>query len=430
MSGDNEEGAMKTGTRPEPQPRSSPPPISRPRSGSQPSAGRFAPGEVVAERFRIVGLLGKGGMGEVYRADDLRLGQPVALKFLPESFAADADRVERFYNEVRVARQVSHPNVCRMYDIGEVSGLHYLAMEFVDGDDLASLLRRIGRLPEDKGLDIARQLCAGLAAAHDRGVLHRDLKPENIMIDGRGKVRITDFGLAGIADEIAQGDVRSGTPAYMSPEQLSGREVTTRSDVYSLGLVLYEIFTGKRAFEGKTFVEFLRKHEREAPPEPSRLVTNLDPAIESVILRCLAKDPLARPSSALSVAGGLPGADPLTAALLAGETPSPEMVAAAGGTGLPSRRVVMASALVTLAATLAVVFLGIQNQIQDYAPMGKPTAVLEDRARDILRALGSGEAADAATGYSFDAEYLLDVARKDQSQTRWDHLATNEPPVL
>jgi len=431
MSEDNEEGSMKTGTRPEPRPLSAPPtPISRPRSGSHPSDGRFAPGEVVAERFRIVGLLGKGGMGEVYRADDLRLGQPVALKFLPESFAADADRVDRFYNEVRVARQVSHPNVCRMYDIGEVGGLHYLAMEFVDGDDLASLLRRIGRLPEDKGLDIARQLCAGLAAAHDRGVLHRDIKPENIMIDGRGKVRITDFGLAGIADEIAQGDVRSGTPAYMSPEQLSGREVTTRSDVYSLGLVLYEIFTGKRAFEGKSYVEFLRKHEHEAAPEPSRLVTNLDPAIESVILRCLAKDPMARPASALSVAGGLPGADPLTAALLAGETPSPEMVAAAGGTDLPSSKLVMASALVTLVATFAIVFLGIQNQIQDYVSLGKPPAVLEDRARDILKALGSGEAADNANGYFYDGEYLLDVARKDQSQTRWDHLATNEPPVL
>jgi serine/threonine-protein kinase len=420
----DEDEAMRTGTRPEPRP------ASRTRSGSHPGDGRFAPGEAIAERFRIVGLLGKGGMGEVYRADDLRLGQPVALKFLPESFARDPDRVDRFYNEVRVARQVSHPNVCRMYDIGEVSGLHYLAMEFVDGDDLASLLRRIGRLPEDKGIDIARQLCAGLAAAHERGVLHRDIKPENIMIDGRGKVRITDFGLAGIADEIAQGDLRSGTPAYMSPEQLSGREVTTRSDVYSLGLVLYEIFTGKRVFEGKTFVEFLRKHEHEAPVEPSRLVTTLDSAIESLILRCLAKDPLARPASALAVAGGLPGADPLTAALLAGETPSPEMVAAAGGTDLPSSKVVLASATVAIAATLALVFLGIQNQIIGLVPMEKAPAVLEDRAREILKTVGSVEVADSATGYAVDYEYLLEVAKTDLSKGRWDHLAANEPPVL
>jgi len=370
-------------------------------------------------------------MGEVYRADDLRLGQPVALKFLPETFASNHDRLDRFYNEVRVARQVSHPNVCRMYDIGEVDGLHYLAMEFVDGDDLASLLRRIGHLPEDKGLDIARQLCAGLAAAHERGVLHRDLKPENIMIDGRGKVRITDFGLAGIEEEIAQGDIRSGTPAYMSPEQLSGRAVSARSDVYSLGLVLYEIFTGKRAFEGKTFIEFLRKHENEAPADPSTLVTTIDPSIESAILRCLAKDPLARPGSALAVAGLLPGADPLTAALLAGQTPSPEMVAAAGGTDLPRARVVTASAVLTAVVVLVVVFLGFHDNIIQFVPMEKPPAVLEDRGREILKALGApSEFGDHASSYAYDQEYLFDASKKDQSATRWDHLRTNQPPVL
>jgi hypothetical protein len=435
MTGDDE--GLKTGTRPEPRAPSGSASgsvaktTSRPRTTSQPGDGRFSPGEVLADRFRIVALLGRGGMGEVYRADDLRLGQPVALKFLPESLAADQDRLDRFYNEVRVARQVAHPNVCRMFDIGEVEGLHYLAMEFVDGDDLASLLRRIGRLPEDKGLDIARQLCAGLAAAHERGVLHRDLKPENIMIDGRGKVRITDFGLASVEEEIREGDIRSGTPAYMSPEQLSGREVTVRSDVYSLGLVLYEIFTGKRAFEGKTFVEFLRKHENEAPVEPSRIVPNIDTAIESAILRCLAKDPKARPSSALAVSGSLPGADPLTAALMAGQTPSPEMVAAAGGGDLPSPRLVWGSALLSAVTVLVVVFLGVHDNAIKYVPMEKAPAVLEDRAREILRTLGAPvESADQAQGYAFDTEYLLDIARKDQSKTRWDHLRSNQPPIL
>jgi hypothetical protein len=438
MAGDDE--ALKTGTRPEPRAPSgssghsagsAPKAVSRARTTSQPGDGRFSPGEVLAERFRIVGLLGRGGMGEVYRADDLRLGQPVALKFLPESFAADQDRLDRFYNEVRVARQVSHPNVCRMFDIGEADGLHYLAMEFVDGDDLASLLRRIGRLPEDKGLDIARQLCAGLAAAHDRSVLHRDLKPENIMIDGRGKVRITDFGLASVEAEIQGGDIRSGTPAYMSPEQLSGREVTVRSDIYSLGLVLYEIFTGKRAFEGKTFVEFLRKHENDAPLEPSRIVANIDTAIESAVLRCLAKDPRARPSSALAVSGSLPGADPLTAALMAGQTPSPEMVAAAGGGDLPSPWLIRGSALLTAAIVLAIVFFGLHDNIIKFVPMEKPPAVLEDRAREILKTLGApAEFGDQALGYSFDTDYLLDVMKRDQSMGRWDHLRSNQPPVL
>src|SRR5437879_8478203 len=159
-------------------------------------------------------------MGEVYRADDLTLDQTVALKFLPAGVAADSDRLAQFHAELRIARQVSHKNVCRLYDLGEHEGRRFLTMEYVDGEDLASLLRRIGRLPADKAVDIARQLCAGLAAAHERGVLHRDLKPDNVMLDGRGKVRITDFGLAGLAESFRGDEVRSGTPAYMSPEQL------------------------------------------------------------------------------------------------------------------------------------------------------------------------------------------------------------------
>src|SRR5271155_1338620 len=215
------------------------------------SEGRFLPGRLLASRYRIIALLGKGGMGEVYRADDLTLGQQVALKFLPDEAARDLGLLERFKNEVRIARRVSHPNVCRVYDVGDVEGHTFFTMEYVDGEDLASLLRRIGRLPEDKALDIARQLCAGLAAAHAKGVLHRDLKPANLMLDGRGQVVITDFGLAGVADQIQGAEVRSGTPAYMAPEQLAGKEVSTRSDIFSLGLVLYEVFTGKRAFAPK-----------------------------------------------------------------------------------------------------------------------------------------------------------------------------------
>ena len=151
--------------------------------------GRFLPGRLLASRYRIVALLGKGGMGEVYRADDLTLGQAVALKFLPDEAARDEGLLERFRNEVRIARRVSHPNVCRVYDVGDVDGHTFFTMEYVDGEDLASLLRRIGRLPPDKALDISRQLCAGIAAAHSKGVLHRDLKPANIMLDGRGQDR-------------------------------------------------------------------------------------------------------------------------------------------------------------------------------------------------------------------------------------------------
>ena len=176
----------------------------------------------VLGNYRMVRLLGKGGMGEVYRADDLKLRQPVALKFLPEALSKDPKKLERFLHEVRVARQVSHPNVCRVYDIAEADGQHFISMEYVDGEDLAVVLRRMGRPSKEKALQIARQLCAGLAAAHDKGVLHRDLKPHNVMIDGQGRVRITDFGLAGFAGDFIGKEVYAGTPAYMAPEQLTG----------------------------------------------------------------------------------------------------------------------------------------------------------------------------------------------------------------
>jgi serine/threonine protein kinase len=181
--------------------------------------GRFPPGTLLGGRYRIVERLGRGGMGEVFRADDLKLGQPVALKFLPSALDRDPARLTQLHTEVRMARQVSHPNVCRVYDVGEYDGHTFLSMEYVDGEDLASLLRRIGRFAQDRATELARQICAGLAAAHDLGVLHRDLKPANIMLDADGRVRITDFGLAGVAGSFS--DVRAGTPAYMAPEQVT-----------------------------------------------------------------------------------------------------------------------------------------------------------------------------------------------------------------
>jgi serine/threonine-protein kinase len=271
---------------------------------------RFAPGSLIAERYRILSSLGRGGMGEVFRADDLTLGQPVALKFLPE-LMIDEFMLERFRNEVRTARRISHPNVCRVYDIGETNNQVFLSMEYVDGEDLSSLLRRNVRLHLNKALEIARKICLGLAAAHDKGVLHRDLKPSNIMIDGRGEVRVMDFGLAGLAHEIE--DVRSGTPAYMAPEQLVGKEVTVRSDIYSLGLVLYELFTGKPAFEGNTHDEIMRVRYQSRLDRTSTLVRNLDSAVELVVTRCLEEKPEDRPSSALIVSAALPGGEYLIA---------------------------------------------------------------------------------------------------------------------
>lgn len=386
---------------------------------------RFVPGASLAGRYRIVALVGKGGMGKVYRAEDLKLGQTVALKFLPEPLVSDAAARARFHREVRVARQVSHPNVCRVFDIGETDGLVFLSMEYVDGEDLASLLRRIGRLPPDKALEIARQLCAGLAAAHEYGVLHRDLKPSNVMIDGRGKARITDFGLAGLADEFRADELGAGTPAYMAPEQLQGKEVTVRSDIYALGLVLYELFTGKRPFEAPTIIEMKYLQEQSTPTSPSALIKDLDPVVERVILRCLEKDLRKRPASVLQVAAALPGGDPLAAALAAGETPSPEMVAASGEVEGLRPAVAWACVAGVVVGVLAAVLLGAQAKLYRRVPLEKPPEALAERARQILQSVGYSEPpVDTALGLYQNDEYLRYIREHDKSKTRWDNLET------
>jgi serine/threonine-protein kinase len=401
-------------------------------------AGRFAPGEVLGERYRIIGLLGRGGMGEVYRADDLKLGQAVALKFLPESPAAsgqsDADATalaDRFRAEVRNARQVSHPNVCRVYDLGEIEGRLFLSMEYVDGEDLATLLKRIGRLPPAKALEIARQLCAGLAAAHDKGVLHRDLKPSNIMIDGQGRARITDFGLAvRPEDELAEGRI-VGTPAYMSPEQLAGRAATVKSDLYALGLVLYEIFTGKKAFEAATLAEWKRKHAQEPPTAPSSHISDVDPAVERVILRCLEKDPRQRPASALAVAAALPGGDPLAAALAAGETPSPELVAAAGETEGFEPRVAVAWLASVLIGLVAVCALSDKVYMTGVVPLPNPPEVLAAKAHELAQQFGyTAPPLDSASGFFQDDDYLRYIEEHDKTPNRWEQLKSGNPSAI
>jgi predicted Ser/Thr protein kinase len=404
---------------------------SRPPSSSAYSLreGRFLPGRLLAGRYRIIALLGKGGMGEVYRADDLTLGQPVALKFLPEEAGRDQALLERFRNEVRIARRVSHPNVCRVYDIGEVDAHSFFTMEYVDGEDLASLLRRIGRLPQDKALDIARQLCAGLLAAHAKGVLHRDLKPANIMLDGRGQVVITDFGLAGVAGQIQGAEVRSGTPAYMAPEQLAGKEVTARSDIYGLGLVLYEIFTGKRAFPETA--ESVRSRGDRTPSRPSSVVRDLDPIVERVILRCLEKEPSARPATVLSVAAALPGGDPLAAALAAGETPSPQLVAASGETAGLRPRVAVACFAAVLLALGVVTYLAAHYSALEKMRLEMTPEVLTQKAREVIARLGYVERpVDSAFGLDYDGDFQDYVEKNDKPRPNWDAVLAARPTLL
>ncbi len=367
-------------------------------------------------------------MGEVYRADDLRLGQPVALKFLPVDLQREPARLAQFHNEVRVARQVSHPNVCRVYDIGEVSGLLYLSMEYVGGEDLATSLRRIGRFPEDKATDIARQLCAGLAAAHQRGVIHRDLKPANVMLDEDGRVRVMDFGLAvvGGAD-----DVRAGTPAYMAPEQLLGKEVTTRSDIFALGLVLYELFTGRRAFTATTIAELQAQHQNRSTPPPSTIVSAMDPSIERAILRCLEPDPDRRPTAALAVSAALPGGDPLAAALAAGETPSPEMVAAAGeGIGLRASVAwpVFGAVLVGTVVTFAV---ALRTSPLDRMRPEYSSEILAQKARDIVAQLGlSSRGQDQEYEFTWNEDLTKYIKDNDKPSPKWNEVLSQSPSPL
>jgi serine/threonine-protein kinase len=400
----------------------------KPGGGPTTDRQRFVPGALLASRYRIVSRLGKGGMGEVFRADDLILGQPVALKFLPESASGNLDLLKRFYDEVRIARQVSHANVCRVYDIGEIEGQPYLSMEYIDGEDLSSLLRRIGRLPADKAVEFARKMCAGLAAAHKQGVLHRDLKPGNIMIDARGEPRITDFGLAALAAGLEGAEIRNGTPVYMAPEQLEGREVSVRSDLYALGLVFYEMFTGKLPHQANTVAEILVLRKESRVTNPSALVSGIDPAVERVILRCLDPDPKQRPESALALAASLPGGDPLAAALAAGETPSPEVVAASGSTEGLSPKVGGAALAAVFVGFIALLVLLPRLQMVNRLPLENPPEVLTAKTRDILRSLGYIQRpADFASGFYGNDGYFEFMRPRIVGADKWREVLSQPP---
>ncbi len=410
-------------------------PVVAPRAGRMISSDSvpvgFTPGAILADRYRIIGLLGRGGMGEVYRADDLKLGQPVALKFLPASLASDPARRERFFAEVRITRQLSHPNICRVYDIAEFDGRHFLSMEYIDGEDLASLIKRIGYLSNEKVLEIARQLAAGLAAAHDRGVLHRDLKPANIMLDGHGRVRITDFGLAIVAADETQAAEIVGTPAYMAPEQFAGKGGSVRSDIYALGLVLYEICCGKQAFTAASIAEIIGQKDVHTPRSPSEIREGVNPVIERLIMRCLERDPRARPASVAQLAAALPGGDPVAAAIAAGETPSPEMVAASGLKEGLRPAVALGLVAFVIVASIAVMWMkGSTDLLQRVAP-GKPPDALIERTRELIQKAGyPDQATDSAFGFSYDQSFIQYVQNSDKSAGRWKKVEKFNPVIF
>ncbi len=264
-------------------------------------------GSTFAERYQIIEELGKGGMGRVYKVLDTKINEKIALKLIRPDISMDKNTITRFSNELKLARKVRHKNICQMFDLGEEKGTHFITMEFVPGEDLKSMIRMSGHLAVGTTVSVAKQICDGLAEAHESGVVHRDLKPSNIMIDKGGNARIMDFGIARSlkAKGITGSGVMIGTPEYMSPEQVEGKEVDQRSDIYSLGVILYEMITGQVPFEGGTPFTIGVKHKSEAPQNPKELNAQMPNELSELILRCLEKDKEARYQSAEEVLADL-----------------------------------------------------------------------------------------------------------------------------
>jgi serine/threonine protein kinase len=253
---------------------------------------RLKRGDILAQRYEVIEELGSGAMGKIYKVKDIKIGEKMAMKILNPEITSDGTTVLRFKNELRLARTITHKNVCRMFEINEDQGMVFITMEYISGEDLKRTLIRIGQLSPGKSIIITKQICAGLTAAHQMGVIHRDLKPQNIMLDQEGNVRIMDFGIARSeqAKGLTETGVIIGTPEYISPEQLEGLELDQRADIYSLGVILYEMLTGMVPFEGETPLNVVLKHKTQIPKDPHEINPQIPHKLKRVVLKCLAKD--------------------------------------------------------------------------------------------------------------------------------------------
>jgi HAMP domain-containing protein/predicted Ser/Thr protein kinase len=266
----------------------------RPSLGS--GGDRLTPGSVFANRYEVKEILGAGGMGVVYRAFDRELGEPVAIKTLrPDTVADDPVALERFKQEIRLARRIAHRNVVRTYDLGEVNGIYYLTMEYVEGTSLKQLIQSRGRLPVPVSLTVGKQLCRALEVAHEQGVIHRDIKPQNIVVEANGFLKVMDFGIARLANPpkgkgLTEQGMAIGTPDYMSPEQLSGLELDPRSDLYSAGVVIFESITGRVPFEADTPWSLIAQHLEQEPPDPRSVNPDVPEPLAKAVLKAMAKD--------------------------------------------------------------------------------------------------------------------------------------------
>jgi serine/threonine protein kinase len=269
---------------------------------------------VLSRRYDILSEAGRGAMGQVYKARDRETGEIVALKLLKPDIASDPAMIERFKSELLFARRITHKNVCRVYEFNRVDGIAFTSMEFVEGESLRSVLKRFGSLTSRKGIDVALQMCAGLKEAHAQGIVHRDLKPENVMIDAQGNVKVMDFGIARSMQALTLlTGTMVGTPAYMAPEQAAGKAVDYRADIYALGLMLYEMFTGAPPFQADNAVALALKHMQEAPRSPREMDPAISEPMERAILKCLAKEPEKRFQSVAELEDALGSQAPASA---------------------------------------------------------------------------------------------------------------------
>jgi serine/threonine protein kinase/tetratricopeptide (TPR) repeat protein len=398
-------------------------------------------GTLFAGRYEVIEELGKGGMGRVFRVYDTKIKEEVALKLLRPEISSDARTIERFSNEIRLARKIIHKNVCRMHDLHEEKGAHFITMEYVAGEDLKSFIRRAAPLNSGKAVFIARQVAEGLAEAHELGVIHRDLKPQNIMIDKDGNARIMDFGIARLVGVkgITGGNVMIGTPGYMSPEQVEGKEADAGTDLYSLGIVLFEMLTGRLPFEGETPLSIAVKQKSETPPNPRTLNPQIPEDLDRIILKCLEKPREKRYRSAEELLADLARIEqslPTTPPALPSRKPltSKEITVR-----LPSKKIWIPGAAVLLAlvgflvwqiipekvgAGRSIAVIGFKNQTGDaefdYLREAIPHLLITsleqsnrirvtswERMKDLLRNSGRDVAA------IFDEEAGFDVCRKE-----------------
>jgi serine/threonine-protein kinase len=376
-------------------------------------------GTMIAGRYRLVSPLGHGGMGVVYRAEDIELAQTIALKFLNPKLQERPQAIELLRREVRVARQITHPNVVRIFDLGATDDETFISMEFIAGEDLESLVRRVGPLPGPKVLQIARQLAAGLTAAHEAGILHRDLKPANVMIDGAGNVRILDFGIAAPLDDEQALRRLSGTPGFLAPELLAGQKPSQQSDLFAWGLVVYYTATGKVPTAEKLSGD--RKEDHDWSPG---IRDDLAMCVES----CLQSDPARRPDSARGLLATL--GDPLNDMVQAGRMPSPELVADAASWN-PSPVLVDGLLGAGLGLLLVILLLADRTLFLTRCGLTKSPEALQEIAQQMLVDLGhDAPSAPVLTGVALDTDCLQYVRAHSDIPDAWKKIALGEIPAV